>query len=98
MTVTPQDAGDPGRPATPVAREPDARQRDRYRAVLLAMGDVERAGDEWADEVGRSPRFVDEWAARYRRGGLNARRPGGTPDLTLGLRPAEAAIGRNLAP
>jgi transposase len=49
------------------------------RAVLLAAeGDdgVELEGDEIARRVGRSPRFVDQWLARYRAGGLAAVRPG----------------------
>ena len=67
-----------------VRREADAKQRDRYRAVLLAMDELE--GDEIALRVGRSPRFVDEWVGRYRRGGVEALRPkkqpGRRPKLT----------------
>lgn len=67
-------------------REKDARQRDRYRAVALAMDGLE--GDEVAEQVGRSPRFVDEWVGRYRRGGVGAlvprRQPGRRPKLTVG--------------
>ena len=67
-----------------VRREPDARQRDRYRAVLLAMDGLE--GDEVAGRLGRSPRFVDEWVGRYRRGGIGAllpkKQPGRRPKLT----------------
>jgi transposase len=65
-------------------RENDARQRDRYRVVLLAMDGLE--GDEIAKRVGRSPRFVDEWAGRYRKGGVEALVPkkqtGRPPKLT----------------
>ena len=74
-----------------MSREPNAKQRDRYRAVLLAMDGLE--GDEIAGRVGRSPRFVDEWAGRYRKGGLDAlvpkRQPGRPPKLTPGQ---EAAL------
>lgn len=67
-----------------MTRESDAKQRDRYRAVLLAMDGLE--GDEIAGRVGRSPRFVDEWAGRYRKGGVEAlvpkRQPGRPPKLT----------------
>jgi transposase len=63
--------------------ETDARQRDRYRAVALAMDGLE--GEEVAEQVGRSPRFVDEWVGRYRRGGVEAlvprRQPGRRPKL-----------------
>jgi len=65
--------------------EVDSKQRDRYRAVLLAVGGG-LAGDEIARRLGRSPRFVDKWLARYRRGGLAAlvprRQPGRAPKLT----------------
>lgn len=65
-----------------------ALQRDRYRAVLLAVDDLE--GDEIASRIGRSPRFVDEWIGRYRKGGLAAltpkKQPGKRPRLTPELR------------
>jgi putative transposase len=62
--------------------EADARQRDRLRAVLLAAtgdeaeGGRELEGDQIAARLGRSPRFVDQWVARYRAGGLAAVRAG----------------------
>lgn len=84
MTVTPHDVGDRQSLDDLVRREANAKQRDRYRAVLLAMDDLE--GDEIALRLGRSPRFVDEWVGRYRRGGLGAlrpkRQPGRRPKLT----------------
>lgn len=84
MNVTAHGDEDRGRLVNLIARERDAKQRDRYRAVLLAMDDME--GDEIAERVGRSPRFVDEWIGRYRRGGLDAlipkRQPGRPPKLT----------------
>jgi transposase len=65
-------------------RANDARQRDRYRVVLLAMDGLE--GDEIAGRVGRSPRFVDEWVGRYRKGGVDTLIPkkqtGRPPKLT----------------
>jgi transposase len=91
MTVTPHDAGDGQLLDNLVRREADAKQRDRYRAVLLAMDDGLKAegeldGDDIALRLGRSPRFVDEWVGRYRRGGLAALRPrkqpGRRPKLT----------------
>src|SRR5689334_19234005 len=64
-------------------REKDATQRDRYRSVALAMDGLE--GDEVAEQLGRSPRFVDEWVGRYRRGGVAGlvprRQPGRRPKL-----------------
>jgi transposase len=87
MTVTPHGTEDRQSLAELVRRECDARQRDRYRAVLLAMDDdVLLEGDDIALRLGRSPRFVDEWVGRYRRGGLGALRPrkqpGRRPKLT----------------
>jgi transposase len=84
MTVTPHDPGDRQSLHDLVRREANAKQRDRYRAVLLAMDGLE--GDDIASRLGRSPRFVDEWVGRYRRGGLAAlrpkRQPGRRPKLT----------------
>jgi len=54
-------------------------QRDRLRAVLLAAEGEdgrELEGDNIAKRLGRSPRLVDQWLARYRKGGLEAIRPG----------------------
>lgn len=86
MTIFPHDEADRQRLEELVRTESDAKQRDRYRAVLLAMDDAEREGDEIAEMIGRSPRFVDEWAARYRRGGVAAlvprKQPGRRPKLT----------------
>ncbi len=86
MTVTPHDAGDRKWLDDRVRGEADARQRDRYRAVLLAMDSPGPEGDEIALRLGRSPRFVDEWVGRYRRGGVEALRPrkqpGRKPKLT----------------
>jgi len=65
-----------------VCAERHALQRDRYRAVLLVAQDALEGG-EVARRVGRSPRFVDEWAGRYRRGGLAAL----TPKKPPGQRP-----------
>ena len=78
MRVDLRDPSDLGAVRELVRAEADARQRDRFRAVLLAMegeGGAELEGDQIAVRVGRSPRFVDQWLARYRRGGLGALRP-----------------------
>jgi transposase len=84
MTVTLHDPGDREELENLVAGEKNARQRDRYRCVLLAMDDLE--GDEIAERVGRSPRFVDEWVGRYRGGGIKSlvprKQPGRKPKLT----------------
>lgn len=86
MSILPHDEADRQRLEELVRSERNAKQRDRYRAVLLAMDEAEHEGDEIAEVVGRSPRFVDEWAARYRRGGIAAlvpkKQPGRRPKLT----------------
>lgn len=67
-----------------VATERKALQRDRYRAVVLALEGLE--GDEVAERLGRSPRFVDEWVSRYRHGNIAAlkpkKQPGAKPKLS----------------
>ena len=84
MTVTLCHAEDRQRLEQLVKSEKNAKQRDRYRAVLLAVEG--REGDDIAAHIGRSPRFVDEWTARYRRGGIDAlqgkKYPGRKPKLT----------------
>jgi transposase len=84
MTVTLHSAEHRQQLEQLVKSEKNAKQRDRYRAVLLAVQG--RQGDDIAARIGRSPRFVDEWAARYRRGGIDALRgkeyPGRKPKLT----------------
>jgi transposase len=78
MTVTPREVTDVSRLRELARVEGGAKQRDRYRAVLMAAegeGGVELEGDGIARRLGRSPRFVDQWVGRYRRGGLEALRP-----------------------
>ena len=53
-----------------IRREKNAKQRDRYRAVLLALQGQE--APQIAARVARSRRFVQIWAYRYRDGGLDA--------------------------
>jgi transposase len=66
--------------------EANAKQRDRYRVVLLAADGVERTREQIAEAVGRSRQFVDEWVGRYRTGGIGnlrpLKQPGRTPFLT----------------
>ena len=80
MTVTLHDPSEVARLRGLAGAESDARQRDRFRAVLLAVeGDEageELEGDQIAVRLGRCPRFVDPWLARYRKSGLEGLRPG----------------------
>ena len=84
MNITLHHSDDFQRLQNLIKTETTAKQRDRYRAVLMAIEG--REGDDIAARIGRSPRFVDEWAARYRCGGLDALRgkkyPGRKPKLT----------------
>ena len=73
-----------------IAQEPNAKQRDRYRVVLIAgegLGEEpELERQQIATALGRSRQFVDQWVGRYRRGGLAALKPkaqkGAEPKLT----------------
>jgi transposase len=73
-----------------MAAERQAKQRDRFRVVLLAgegWGDQkELEREEIAAVVGRSRQFVDAWVGRYRRQGLSGlyakKQPGAEPKLT----------------
>ena len=78
MTVTLHTPTDRETLQRHVEKEPNATQRDRYRAVLLAA-EQKMGGDEIARHVGRSPRFVDKWVERYRGRGLTGLRPGKRP-------------------
>lgn len=78
MTVTVHEASEALKLRELIRTEANAKQRDRFRAVLLAIegeqgGELE--GDQIALRLGRSPRFVDQWLARYRQGGLEALYP-----------------------
>jgi len=76
MKVDWKDASDEQRLAALVDTTPVAKQRDRYRVVLIAgrgLGDrAELDREEIAAVVDRSRQFVDQWVGRYRRGGVDA--------------------------
>jgi transposase len=73
-----------------IAEQTSAKQRDRYRVVLIAgegLGEKsELCREEIAAVVGRSRQFVDSWVGRYRSGGIEAlvakRQKGNKPALT----------------
>lgn len=89
MKVEWKQPEDAQRLAQLVAGETRAKQRDRYRVVLLAgqgLGEQpELTREQIAASVGRSRQFVDAWVGRYRRGGLPSlqprKQPGATPKL-----------------
>ena len=91
MTVDWKDIGDAERLELLVSNETNAKQRDRYRVVLLAaQGKLDRdrllTREQIAHQVARSRQFVDEWIGRYRKGGIEALLPrkqkGAAPKLT----------------
>ena len=89
MRVDWKDPADAGRLRELVSATSNAKQRDRYRAVLIAgqgladQAELERT--QIAAALGRSRQFVDQWVGRYRGGGLAAllpkRQPGARPKL-----------------
>lgn len=91
MEVTWKDIGDEHRLVGLVASTSNAKQRDRYRVVLIAGrglgGERELDREEIAVAVGRSRQFVDQWVGRYRKGGLEAlaprRQPGAARRLSI---------------
>jgi transposase len=91
MKVEWKDPGDSQRLTQLVQQTSIAKQRDRYRVVLIAgaglAGERELHREQIAAAVGRSRQFVDQWVGRYRRGGIDAlkpkRQPGARPKLTV---------------
>src|SRR5579864_4609058 len=89
MKVSWKDGSDEQRLVELVAASSNAKQRDRYRVVLIAgrgLGERrELEREQIAQAVGRSRQFVDQWVGRYRRDGLDAlvpkRQPGARPRL-----------------
>ena len=87
MDVTLRDPGDRARLAELLRRERDAAQRDRYRAVVLAL-DGELTS-EIKTKLGRGRTFVQRWVYAYRDGGLDAIKPGKAPGARPRLTPEQ---------
>jgi Homeodomain-like domain-containing protein len=73
MNVTPHDLTDLGELRRRIRQEANAKQRDRYRAVLLAMDD--KTTSEIMAMLGRSMNFVQRRVYFYRDHGLERVRP-----------------------
>jgi transposase len=90
MRVDWKNPDDAARLGALMARASGAKQRDRYRVVLIAgqgLGDrPELEREQIARTVGRSRPFVDQWVGRYRTGGIDAlvakRQPGAARRLS----------------
>lgn len=95
MKVIWKDASDEGRLVELVAATSNAKQRDRYRVVLIAgrgLGDrAELEREHIASTVGRSRQFVDQWVGRYRTGGIDALVPRRQPGAARRLSPEQEA-------
>ena len=106
MNITERTRGDCAELQNRIKRERDAKQRDRYRAALLAIQGHQT--QQIIDALARSRGFVQRWAYAYRDGGIDAivtmPRPGAQPKLSpqqqrqfierLAAGPTEADDGR----
>ena len=77
MRVTEREPGDAAELGRRVRAERHAVQRDRYRAVLLALDG--REAPAIAGALGRARRSVQDWVYAYRDGGIDALRPRSRP-------------------
>lgn len=80
MEVTERVPGDRSLLEGMIRREGNAKQRDRLRAVVMALDGEEK--ESIAGELKRSKSFVEDWVYAYRDGGIVAlrpRRPTGRP-------------------
>jgi len=73
MLVSERTLGDRDELRRRIASEKNAKQRDRLRAVALALAGQE--APRIARMLGRSRRFVQEWVYVYRDAGLEAVKP-----------------------
>jgi len=95
MKVNWKQPDDAGRLRPLVIAATSAKQRDRYRVVLIAgegLGDnAELEREQIALAVGRSRQFVDRWVGRYRTGGIDALVPKRQPGAARRLTPEQEA-------
>jgi transposase len=73
MRVSERGSGDIAELRRRVRMEPNALQRDRYRAVLLALDGAEAVAI--ARTLSRARRSVQDWVYAYRDGGIDRLRP-----------------------
>jgi transposase len=89
MNITERDVGDCRRLTQLVRTEKLARLRDRYRAVLLALGGEVAPAIAW--KLGRSRRAVQDWCYRYRDRGIDGLPPTPQPGQRQRLPPEQEA-------
>ena len=93
MKVDWKDPGDAERLEELIAKEKQAKQRDRFRVVVLAgqgLGDQKECSREQiAAIVGRARQFVDQWVGRYRSEGLAGLHPIKQPGAEAKLTPEQ---------
>ena len=77
MKVSERSGGDVEELTRRAREEAEAIQRDRYRAVLMALEG--KGAVEIAKALGRARRSVQDWAYAYRDGGVDALLPGKSP-------------------
>ena len=73
MDIKARSVEDPQRLKDLIAKERNAKQRDRWRSVSLALQGWETL--RIAETTGRSRAFVQRWAYAYRDGGLEVIQP-----------------------
>ena len=73
MRITEREAGDVAELTRRIKREPKAAQRDRYRAVVLAIEG--HGAPSIARTLSRSRRHVQDWVYAYRDGGIEGLQP-----------------------
>lgn len=83
MRVSEREPGDVDRLEALIRAERDAKQRDRYRMALYAIGG--RQKKDIAELLAAPKSVVEQWAYRYRDGGIEAllpkKQPGRAPTL-----------------
>ncbi len=84
MNISERTPGDCAELQNRIKQERNAKQRDRYRAALLAIQGCQT--QQIIDALARSRGFVQRWAYAYRDGGIDAivtkPQPGAKPKLS----------------
>jgi transposase len=90
MDIVERASGDVAALERRIRSEKQAKQRDRYRAVLLAIRGEMTASIQ--EKLGRSRGFVQRWAYAYRDGGLDAIQTGTPTGAPTKLTPQQEQL------